>query len=133
MSSGTKKKKSTMTYELPGYLSGAAETAVGGALQDYNNPNSNNIFTNLDQQFNRAADRTQTRLDSEFAGAGRNMGASYPARSTELQDLAAQIYSPERTMQYDPTEMLFRRLGGFINNPGFTTTTKQPYFKQGLF
>jgi len=46
----------------------------------------------LEQTFNRAADLTRGRLDSEFAGSGRNMGASMPARSEELQTLASQIY-----------------------------------------
>jgi len=46
----------------------------------------------LEQTFNRAADLTRGRLDSEFAGSGRNLGASMPARSEELQTLASQIY-----------------------------------------
>ena len=63
---------------------------------DPNNPFLGGGATNpyLDATFNRAADLTKGRLDSEFAGAGRNLGASYPARSDELQTLAANIYRP---------------------------------------
>lgn len=53
------------------------------------NPNSNPY---LEQTFNRAADLTRSRLASEFAGSGRDLSASQPARSEELQTLASNIY-----------------------------------------
>lgn len=46
----------------------------------------------LDQTFNRAAMSTQNQLASEFAGNGRNIGASEPIRSQQLNDLATGIY-----------------------------------------
>lgn len=56
---------------------------------DFLTPDSNPF---LQQTFDRAADLTQTRLASEFAGAGRDLGASRPARSEELQTLASGIF-----------------------------------------
>lgn len=57
----------------------------------------------LEDTFNRAADLTRTRLSSEFAGSGRNLGASAPARSEELQTLASNIFggnfARERALQ----------------------------------
>lgn len=46
----------------------------------------------LDATFNRAALATQNQLASQFAGAGRNIGASEQLRSQELNDLATGIY-----------------------------------------
>lgn len=56
---------------------------------DFLTPDSNPY---LESTFNRAADLTQTRLASEFAGAGRDLDASLPARSEELQTLASNIF-----------------------------------------
>lgn len=46
----------------------------------------------LDATFNKAADSVQNRLESQFAGAGRNVMASRPANSDMLADLATNIY-----------------------------------------
>lgn len=46
----------------------------------------------LDQTFQNAANATRTQLSSEFGGAGRDLGAALPARSEQLQHLAASIY-----------------------------------------
>ena len=46
----------------------------------------------LDQTFNRAALATQSQLASQFAGSGRNIGASEGLRSQQLNDLATGIY-----------------------------------------
>jgi hypothetical protein len=46
----------------------------------------------LDAMFGQAANSTQTRLSSEFAGSGRNLDASRPARAEELGNLATSIY-----------------------------------------
>lgn len=46
----------------------------------------------IDATFNQAADATQGRLASQFAGSGRNISASQPARAEELNNLATQIY-----------------------------------------
>lgn len=46
----------------------------------------------LDATFNKAADSVQNRLSSQFAGAGRNIGASRAANASELNDLATNVY-----------------------------------------
>lgn len=46
----------------------------------------------LDQTFNRAADRVQQRLQSGFAGAGRDISAARPVAAQEYNDLATNIY-----------------------------------------
>lgn len=46
----------------------------------------------LDQTFNQAAMATQGQLASQFAGSGRNVGASQDQRSQQLNDLATKIY-----------------------------------------
>jgi hypothetical protein len=64
----------------------------------------NNINPYLDNVYNSAATSTQNRLTSEFARGGRNLDARFPARSEELQHLAAGIYGQgyenERQRQY---------------------------------
>lgn len=83
------------------------EQALGG-IQNLgnNNPLTNsavnyntNVLNNgpeqnpyLDRIFNQAADQTQNRLASEFAGAGRGVTNSLPLRSDELNNLATSIY-----------------------------------------
>lgn len=46
----------------------------------------------LDATFNRAADSVQNRLQTSFAGAGRNTSAARPYAAQELNDLATNIY-----------------------------------------
>lgn len=46
----------------------------------------------LDATFNRAADNVQQRLQSSFAGSGRNIGAARAPAALELNDLANTIY-----------------------------------------
>jgi hypothetical protein len=46
----------------------------------------------LDRMYGQAADATQGRLQTEFAGGGRNLGAARPARAEELNNLATSIY-----------------------------------------
>jgi hypothetical protein len=64
-----------------GVLGSTPTSQFGGASNPY-----------LDAQFNRAADATQQRLQSGFAGSGRNIEAARPAASQELNDLATGIY-----------------------------------------
>jgi hypothetical protein len=64
-----------------GILGSTPTSQFGGASNPY-----------LDAQFNRAADATQQRLQSGFAGNGRNIEAARPAASQELNDLATGIY-----------------------------------------
>lgn len=63
--------------------------------------NTNNLDNNLAQgsgnpyenaMFNQAAQATQGQLASQFAGSGRNMDASMPLRSDQLNNLATSIY-----------------------------------------
>jgi len=134
MSRGPKNVTSTTNTEPPAYLRGPLQTAANAAVSQYRNPAlQNSIFSSLDQQFGRAADLTRTRLSSEFAGQGRNLDAAYPARSDELQTLAANIYDPSNLMNYDPTNMLINRLAGIIPGAGGMTTSTQPVFRTGLF
>ena len=88
----------------------------------------------LTNQFNRAAELTRGRLDTEFAGAGRNLGASIPARSQELQDLAGNFFDPNNLFNFDPTNVLISRLRQLTpGGAGGTTEAVQPVFNQGLF
>jgi len=130
---GNKKKNvtETSTSEPPSYLQGPLQGAVGDALKNYG-AGGQDIYPYLDQAFNRAADLTKTRLDTEFAGAGRNLGASYPARSDELQTLASSIYSPNNLYQFDPLQQLLDRLTQLLPGSGGTTTNRYPVFKTGL-
>lgn len=82
-------------------LQGTADRAQGGnagvtAAQNVNTQTINGDFLNnnpwLDQTFNRAAMQTQNQLASQFAGSGRNLGASEGLRSQQLNDLATGIY-----------------------------------------
>lgn len=105
---------------------------------DFLDPSTNPF---LESTFSRAADLTRTRLSSEFAGAGRNLDASQPARSNELQTLAAGIFGPnfqaERDRQVgavgqaqglDPLNQLINRLAGITPGAGGVTTSQQPVF-----
>lgn len=132
-------------YTNPGdRLIGQSQELVNNTLRgDYLSPDTNPY---LQGTFDRAADLTQGRLDSQFSGAGRNLGASYPARSEELQTLASNIfggnYQAERSRQdnaitsaqgLDPTNMLINRLAGITPGAGGVVTSTQPVYKQGLF
>lgn len=61
------------------------------------NPYANSIYQGgsnpyLDATFNRAADQVQNRIQSSFAGSGRNIEAGRPLAAQELNDLASQVY-----------------------------------------
>ena len=99
----------------------------------------------LMQSFNAAADATRGRLDSEFAGSGRNLGATMPARAYDLQTLANQMfggnYDRERGIQVagmdasqnlDPTNILLNRIAGLTPGAGGTTQSTQPVYQTGL-
>lgn len=171
MNSGPENVTTTTNSEPPGFLrdplAQATSFSRGRLLQQQNdgglglntlNDNAANLVNNtiqgdflnsnpyLDQTFNRAADLTRGRLDSEFAGSGRNLGASMPARSEELQTLASNIYGgnyqAERDRQtgalgqaqgYDPLNQYLNRLASIIPGAGGVTTSTQPVFRQGLF
>lgn len=70
-------------------------TPEGTAAQSYvTNVLSGNPANNpyLSQQFNLAANDVQNRLESEFAGSGRNVIGSAPVQADELNNLATQLY-----------------------------------------
>lgn len=116
----------------------------------------------LDQTFNRAADLTRGRLSSEFAGAGRNQGASMPARSEELQTLASNIFGGNYQSERDrmgqavsqsiplantdwqniqgmvdagnfPIDQYIKRISALIPGAGGETSATQPIYKTGIF
>lgn len=53
----------------------------------------------LDATFNRAADQVQNRIQSGFAGSGRNIEAGRPLAAQEMNDLANQIYGGAYTQE----------------------------------
>lgn len=123
---------------------GQAQGVVGNTLAgDFLSPSSNPF---LKSTFNRAADLTRTRLSSEFAGSGRDLGAARPARSEELQTLASNIFGQnfqaerdrqlaavDQAQSLDPINMLINRLAGIIPGAGGSTQSTQPVFRTGIF
>lgn len=117
-----------------------------GLISDTLSGNYLNANPYLDQTFQNAAHATQNQLSSEFAGAGRNLGASYPARSQQLQTLASNIYGQnyqtERDRQtnaltsavdYNPLNQLINRLGAILPGAGGVSSSTQPVFRTGIF
>jgi len=128
----------------PNDLIGQSQGLTGQTIRgDFLRPESNPFLADT---FNRAADLTQTRLASQFAGSGRDQAAALPARSEELQTLASNIFGgnfqQERNRQVgavdqsqalDPLNRFINQLAGIIPGAGGTTTSTQPVFRQGLF
>jgi hypothetical protein len=76
-------------------LSGAPTSQYGSGQNPYasaSNPFGGSSNPYLDQTFNKAANTVQNRLASQFAGSGRNIGASRAANASELNDLATNLY-----------------------------------------
>ena len=104
------------------YVSNQGRNLVGQTLRgDFLLPGTNPY---LQSTFDRAANTVQNRLDTQFAGAGRNIGASLPAARQELSDLATGIFGGnfqaerDRQMQtlgmsssFDPLNQYIQRLG----------------------
>jgi hypothetical protein len=82
---------SPVSTAAKGYVANTLNTAptskFGGATPF---GNVNNPY--LDAQFNRAADQVQNRIQTGFAGDGRNIEAGRPVAALELNDLASNIY-----------------------------------------
>lgn len=70
-----------LTGNFIGPEAGIAAMGQGGATNPF-----------LDATFQQAAGATQNQLASEFAGGGRNVGASQAARGQQLNNLATDIY-----------------------------------------
>jgi hypothetical protein len=66
----------------------ATNTLTGTPTSQFGNVNN----PHLDATFNRAADTIQNRLETQFAGSGRNVSASMPANTDMLTGLATQLY-----------------------------------------
>lgn len=64
-----------------GVLNNAPTSQFGAATNPY-----------LDATFNQAADQVQNRIQSGFAGSGRNIGAGKPVAEIDLSHLATGIY-----------------------------------------
>jgi hypothetical protein len=80
---------------ISGIQSLATNNPTLGAAQNYTqNVLSGNPANNpyLNSEFNHAANSVQNRLESEFAGAGRNVIGSAPVQADELNNLATQLY-----------------------------------------
>lgn len=76
-------------------LSGAPTSQFGAGSNPYGssaNPYGSVNNPYLDATFNKGADTIQNRLESQFAGSGRNVAASMPANSDMLTDLATKLY-----------------------------------------
>lgn len=112
---------------------GQAQGAVGRGLMgsmNFGGYQARNVNPYADMAFNNAANATQSRLSSEFARSGRNVGASAAPRSVELQNLAAGIYGPayeqEAQRQYGSQESAANRgLSAYGQALGAS-----PYFSQ---
>lgn len=88
-------------------LNTAPSSQFGGASNpyaSYANPYGGASNPYLDSVFNRGADAITQRLQSSFAGSGRNIDAASPVAADELGSLYAGIYAPayenERQRQY---------------------------------
>jgi hypothetical protein len=78
-----------------GILSKTPTSQFGNTANPYasaDNPYGNVNNPYLDATFNKAADSVQNRLSSQFAGSGRNIGASRAVNADELNNLANTVY-----------------------------------------
>jgi hypothetical protein len=73
---------------------GLTGPAGGNPYADTANPFGQAQNPYLDAAFSHMAQKSQNVLASEFAGSGRNIDASAPARGDMLSSLAAQVYAP---------------------------------------
>jgi hypothetical protein len=80
---------------------GAAGSPVTGAAQDLATQTLRGDFLDFQNNpvFDRLAELTRTKLDTEFAGQGRDVGAKAPARADELGNIAARLFDAERNRQ----------------------------------
>jgi hypothetical protein len=72
-----------------------ADNPYGAAQNPYanaSNPFGTGNNPHLDAQFNRAADQVQNRVQSGFAGSGRNVEAGRAVAAQEMNDLATNMY-----------------------------------------
>lgn len=110
-----------------GAAGGLLGSIIGGEGLD---PNSNPF---LQGAFDRGADAIQNRLQSQFAGGGRNLGASRSANTEGLADLATGIFGgnfqQERNRQMQALAQVLQGTGRTIDTSGSQKTTEST--KQG--
>ena len=86
---------SPLQNEALSNIQGYANSNPLGSAQNYVNSVLNGGPTTnpyLGQMFNQGANAVQNRLESEFAGSGRNIIGSAPVQSDSLNDLATKLY-----------------------------------------
>lgn len=107
----------------------AGRNLVGQSLRgDFLHPDTNPF---IQQTFDRGADAIQQRLDSQFSGAGRNIGASRAPATAELSDFASSLFGGnfenERNRQiqsmfaaneFNPIDQFIRRITGLAGSAG---------------
>ena len=86
------------------------------------NPAQNPYLSN---EFNLAANDVQNRLQSEFAGAGRNVIGSLPIQADQLNNLATQLYGGAYNTGVQQQENAAANAGNVVNS--------QMGLQQGLF
>jgi hypothetical protein len=76
------------------YAQSVGGGASGNPYADTANPYGAGQNPHLDAAFGKAAQSTQNQLSSEFARSGRDISATLPSRTDQLNGLASQIYMP---------------------------------------
>ena len=147
-----------MSTRAPGWIEGPAGMATRGAEGMYNGSVPEAYTTSqgrdvlgqtlrgdflnanpyLDETFNRGADAIQQRLDTQFAGGGRNLGASKAPATADLSSFANQLYGGNyqaergrmdnalgRVSQFDSLNQLIGQLGPLANIGGKDIHTEQ--------
>ena len=111
----------------------AGRNLVGQQIRgDFLLPDSNPF---LQETFDRGADAIQQRLDSQFSGAGRNIGASIAPAKADLSQFATSLFggnfANERAIQqnslnqvgqFNPIDQLISRINQIAPSAGRTTT-----------
>ncbi len=90
MAGGTPYGNAAQSFDTQMLSGNFAPRSPQGNLAAMGSDSSSNPY--LDAMFKQAAGATQCQLASEFAGAGRNVSASEPLRSEQLNNLATGLY-----------------------------------------
>ena len=161
MGNGAESKQSLIeqgSTRAPGWIEGPAGMATRGAEGMYNGSVPEAYTTSqgrdvlgqtlrgdflnanpyLDETFNRGADAIQQRLDTQFSGGGRNLGASKAPATADLSSFANQLYGGNyqaergrmdnalgQVSQFDPLNQLIQRLGPLANIAGKETQSSK--------
>lgn len=79
-------------------------------------PGGENQNPYLDATFNRGADQVQNRVQSAFAGSGRNVNAGRAPAAMELNDLANQVYGGAYQNERQAQQAMVPFATGLANN-----------------